>query len=87
MKVERESGHTYHAHLETGDRVEPCPFCGSTDIELANTWTPSYWIECNGCGAEMHPVNRKPWGRGDDTKPAKHLASARAALKAWNERA
>lgn len=86
MRVEKESGSTMTVMLTAEDRLEPCPFCASKDISLSHTWTPSYWIECGGCGAEMHPPSRG-WGKGDDRKPSKHLASARRALKAWNRRA
>lgn len=30
----------------------PCPFCGGTDLEIANTHTPSFWVRCNECDAE-----------------------------------
>ncbi|MDN7851368.1 Lar family restriction alleviation protein [Burkholderia seminalis] len=30
----------------------PCPFCGSTNLEIANTHTPSFWVRCNECEAE-----------------------------------
>lgn len=83
MKVTNDG--TIHVALDNHDAIEPCPFCGSVEVELANTWTPSYWVECKGCGAEVHP-HGPSWKKGDDTKPAKHLASARRAMKAWNRR-
>jgi len=27
--------------------LKPCPFCGSTDVEL---FVPQYCVTCNGCG-------------------------------------
>lgn len=32
----------------------PCPFCGGTDLELSNTHTPSFRVECHGCEASSH---------------------------------
>ena len=78
-------GH-FHVAIEPKDTVKPCPFCGSRDIELANTWTPSYWAECKVCGVQVRSPNRKDWKRSDVANPKKHLASARLALQAWNAR-
>jgi hypothetical protein len=32
--------------------LKPCPFCGSSDICLANTHTAAFWVECQTCDAE-----------------------------------
>lgn len=42
--------------LEPGDKLKPCPFCGEFDdcLELQNTHTPSYWVACLNCSAEVH---------------------------------
>lgn len=41
----------------------PCPFCGSDCVELSNTHTPSFWVGCKDCGAEVNgqyfPSRRK----------------------------
>lgn len=34
-------------------RLAPCPFCGSEELELCNTHSPSFWVECE-CGVEVH---------------------------------
>lgn len=86
MKTYKEGGDVFHVALEPKDEVNPCPFCGSRQIEIVNTWTPSYWAECQICGVEVHPRNAPSWGRSDERDPKKHLASARRALKAWNTR-
>ncbi len=67
--------------LTPKDRLLPCPFCGGANLELQNTWTPCYWIECQVCGVQMSDpgFNRKHTPRG-------HAASKRAAIKAWNRR-
>lgn len=84
MKVNNDG--TLHVEFDAKDKVKPCPFCGAQkDVRLANTWTPSYWIECVNCGAEMHPAGRG-WKCGEDMKSSVHLASARRALKWWNMR-
>lgn len=56
-----------HLYLNARDTLRPCPFCGrhwnpdadpdddddpDRGPELANTHTPSYWIECP-CGAQV----------------------------------
>lgn len=34
-------------------RLGPCPFCGSeTGLIVALTYTYTYWIQCDECGAE-----------------------------------
>lgn len=58
-----------------------CPFCGSYDIELCNTHTPSYWVECEGCGAQIHGPHSE---YEDDARG--HIDSANSAANAWNER-
>lgn len=37
-----------------GRPLSPCPFCGGTDLEIANTHTASFWITCQDCDAEAH---------------------------------
>jgi Lar family restriction alleviation protein len=71
-----------HLELEPTDLVSPCPFCGSKDIELQNTWTASYWIMCQSCGARVSDpgMERNPELYAD------HQASKAAALTAWNTR-
>ena len=61
--------------------LTPCPFCGCAVLELSNTHTASYWIECTNCGAQ---VTGEPF-YGDD-KALNHLLAKRSAVKAWNRR-
>lgn len=80
--------HAYHFELSPDDAVLPCPFCGGSNIELCNTHTPSYWMECQDCEAQAH-------GRyGPDLVPRSHYgslrqheAAAESAINAWNRRA
>ena len=72
-----------------GHRLEPCPFCGSTRVELANTHTPSYWIECRKCSAQAH--GNMPSGAGGQIATDRdalrfHLRAIRSAVRAWNRR-
>lgn len=74
----------YAAHV-----LKPCPFCGEQDrLELANTHTASYWIECEACEATA----RDPKGSGNPyrTKAAAkkaHHQSMRRTIATWNRRA
>ena len=61
--------------------MKPCPFCGHRDVELANTHTPYYWMECRSCGCEI-PDPRSARGTGERS----HRASAMRAIAAWQSR-
>jgi hypothetical protein len=60
-------------------KMKPCPFCAHKDARLENTHTPSYWVECGSCGANIHDP-RSARGTGERS----HRASAMRAIKAWN---
>ncbi len=32
--------------------LKSCPFCGSYNLELSNTHTPSFSVTCQDCGGE-----------------------------------
>jgi ribosomal protein L37AE/L43A len=65
-------------------KLEACPFCGSNNIELLNTHTPAYWIECDDCTANIHG---KSYGNKKDMDDInKHRASALSAIRKWNGR-
>lgn len=83
MRIEKTHGQVLDVTLEPADQPAPCPFCGSGLVTLEHTHTASYWLECEGCGAEMHDIGNI--GKSD-SKPA-HLASVRRVLKAWKRRA
>ena len=71
-----------HIDIELeNDVLLPCPFCGSENLELAHTWTPSYWIECLSCGA--HVGDEESWTENTEQS---HLESAKRAIEAWNRR-
>jgi hypothetical protein len=85
MKVETYPGTFAILHLiyEPGVDPEllPCPFCGGVDLEIQNTHTPSYWIECHGCEATAHGE----YG-GDRKTRANHRRAFLSAVRAWNRR-
>jgi len=69
------------------DKLKPCPFCGGTNLEMVNTHTAAYWVQCETCGAECGDPT--PYGSRLMTKAFAmkiHRASFRRAAKAWNTR-
>jgi hypothetical protein len=92
-----EAAHT----ADNGVELKACPFCGGM-ADYANTWTPSFWIECQECGAEVSDGDGlfgdtdKPWSYSAnpqgpheaslDGLPENYQASARAAAERWNTR-
>lgn len=72
-----------------GHELLPCPFCGSTKLELINTHTPSYLVRCLKCDAEAH--GNVPAGGGSqipdrDVAVRLHRAAMRSAALKWNKR-
>jgi hypothetical protein len=55
--------------------LEPCAHCGSEELEVWNTHTPSFAVECE-CGAEMH---------GDYFAKSFRKAIT-SVVKKWNQR-
>jgi len=77
-----------HGESEPGvERLEPCPFCGSTDIVVENTHTPYYWGECQRCGAEG-PTNscRRETNRTRASVARQHRRAFARACELWNRR-
>lgn len=98
MKLEAyRTGHTWSASGESiaqlpGEprphtKLEPCPFCGSTDITCQNTHTPYYWAECQNCDAqgptESGGYNGKPFTTKREALRV-HAAAFVAAVRGWN---
>lgn len=56
VKITGDSVGGYSCHVEFGHvlarHINPCPFCGSVSLELCNTHSPSFWIECE-CGVQF----------------------------------
>ena len=83
------------------DPLVPCPFCGSEDLELSNTHTPYFSVECQECGAEVHgecigkhsathfSYSTEPRGQLEANYyglPINYAKAARSAVAAWNRR-
>lgn len=75
-------GSIHDAHVDN-EFIDDCPFCGGI-AHLQHTWTASYWVECDDCGAEISDPSTN---FGDDKDKRQHIYSARRAIKAWNRRA
>ncbi len=59
--------------------LKPCPFCGSSNIEL---YKYNYWrIHCRDCGTEMSLLHYTPSGH---EVRQEHLEEA--IVKVWNRR-
>lgn len=65
-KIEHMGDHVISATYDPAKhgKLKKCPFCGSADLEVNNTHTPSFWVECLNCSAEVHgdydSANDKP---------------------------
>jgi len=67
--------------------VRNCPFCGSWLINITNTHTACYSVECNACGVEMTgPSFEKESREGAVGKVLDHLSAIRAVVRLWNRR-
>lgn len=85
------------------EKLLPCPFCGGTEVELKNTHTASFWVECSSCGCEISgehfdgprrddrfSYSEQPQGKFEAKLEELHPEYKRAALSAiarWNSRA
>lgn len=68
-----------------------CPFCNTDNcLDIHNTHTPSYWVQCDNCGAEKH--GGLPTGyaggriRGQARCAALHASALHLAITGWNTR-
>lgn len=70
-----------------GEHLEPCPFCGSEEVIVRNTHTPSYWAECMNCGAKgPNTTYPKREARSKSAVRRQHERAFREAVTLWNER-
>lgn len=96
LKIFGNKAEGYSAsHEETGEYLDlllDCPFCGERDdLDIVNTHTPSYNIECNNCGGTMVGGNPNGyWGQPIRTTTrcaGLHAAAIEKAVERWNTRA
>lgn len=69
--------------------LKPCPFCGErTGLEVCNTHTPSFWVECGSCGAEKEGVyeNVDYSLISFDAKCDLYIRAMKTAVSEWNRR-
>jgi ribosomal protein L37AE/L43A len=78
----------FKMHMEDGHDAEllPCPFCGSTNVELCNTHTASYWVECQDCEASVHGGSFDDRFRTRKACLDAHDAAISSAKAKWNKR-
>lgn len=82
-------GKDYSAHgtINSIDSLKPCPFCGSTELEVWNTHTPVYTVEC-ACGASMRGACAEDGKiRSKKRLIDLHFDAISLAVEAWNKRA
>lgn len=64
--------------------LKPCPFCGEKyNLSLANTHTPSCWVECGKCEAQAS--GQCFWPEKGPKKEHFELA-IESAKDRWNQR-
>ena len=83
--------HKLHLTPKELEDIKPCPFCGSFDLQLKNTHTAAYWIDCNSCREDGFDI--RVGGESFDEHyvsemiPLKnHKRAKKSALLAWNRR-
>jgi hypothetical protein len=67
-------------------KLRPCPFCGSSDVLLQNTWTPSYWVECQDCEATARGECSSFSTNAEAFDKERHRQAAISSANAWNGR-
>ena len=74
-----EVNYSGRGHKNKKDFVKllPCPFCGSDNLEVCNTHTPSFWVNCFDCEGQAHGKYRE----------GQFKAAMLNAVDAWNRRA
>jgi Lar family restriction alleviation protein len=66
--------------------LRPCPFCGSENITVVNTHTPSYTAECEDCGAQGPGVYYDGKLRSKAQAERAHRETFDQAIVEWNTR-
>ena len=70
----------------TDTNIKPCPFCGSTDVQVFEGSTFRWRLaSCQGCYAQAGEVRIQTAGTG--TPDEWEVKATRLALDEWNKRA
>lgn len=73
--------------VDESKMIRRCPFCGERErLSINNTHTASYWVSCDGCGAEVHGESFGKHLRSDQLTLREHKLAKKSALAAWNRR-
>lgn len=84
-----ENGWHCSIKYESGidEELEPCPFCGSTVVDIHNTHSPSYWAQCE-CSAQIDSNDDQDdseYSAKESCKKA-HKNAFKSAIDNWNTR-
>ena len=63
-----------------------CPFCGNEKLEITNTHTPCYSVECE-CGVEVCGQGFTPITESFQDYIGAHEEALKDAIERWNHRA
>lgn len=73
--------------LDDTDCLDPCPFCGSTSLELSHTHTPHCSVACTECETQGPSFGVKWRTEAGHRSVANHRKAAEGAIRLWNKRA
>ena len=69
--------------------LKGCPFCGSSNVEVAHTHTPYYWVECLNCeaqGGREPGLRLRSQLRTERATRRNHERGFQSAIATWNRR-
>lgn len=82
---------SYEQTTEDLEKLTFCPFCGmSHDLEISNTHTACYTVDCNNCGASMNGGLSKGYNGGKILTMGRcaglHALALLQVIERWNTR-
>ncbi|RJT37392.1 Lar family restriction alleviation protein [Rahnella woolbedingensis] len=89
MKIKIDGYNAYGIYEDGIDMpLKPCPFCGSDLMQVENTGTACYWVECSLCTAQGAVVAAADEEQIVDTVTMKtiHAEVFNEAIRSWNIR-
>jgi len=45
--------------MEKDEKIKPCPFCGSKEVDICRTNKQACWIRCHKCEAEGNCAEKR----------------------------